>query len=70
MIRNSEHVLAIAEQEGGADISHLFFADDLVFWGEATDKQAEAMASILRRFCGTAGKIKDVRVPECAKTKG
>jgi hypothetical protein len=40
---------------GGPDISHLFFADDLVFWGEATDKQAEAMASIMRRFCGTAG---------------
>lgn len=36
-------------------ISHLFFADDLLLFGEASSRQAAIMRSILNKFCLTSG---------------
>ncbi|KAA3471573.1 LINE-1 reverse transcriptase isogeny [Gossypium australe] len=39
----------------GPDISHLFFADDLVIFGKAEMGQAQVLKDILRRFCELSG---------------
>lgn len=36
-------------------ISHLFFADDLLLFGEASVHQARVMHELLRTFCGESG---------------
>lgn len=36
-------------------ILHLFFADDLVLFGEAIEKQAKVIQQILQDFCETSG---------------
>lgn len=36
-------------------ISHLFFADDLLLFGEATTHQMEVMAKVLGDFCTLSG---------------
>lgn len=36
---------------GGPILSHIFFADDLFLFEEASESQAEVMAEVLRRFC-------------------
>ncbi|KAK9092662.1 hypothetical protein Syun_027573 [Stephania yunnanensis] len=41
-------------------ISHLFFADDLILFAEASEEQAEVISSILLSFCSHSGqKISD-----------
>lgn len=39
----------------GTHLSHLFFADDIVLFGEATIEQAEVMNKCLRLFCDHSG---------------
>ncbi|KAA3488057.1 RNA-directed DNA polymerase (Reverse transcriptase) [Gossypium australe] len=39
----------------GPDISHLFFADDLIIFGKAEMGQAHVLKDILRRFCDLSG---------------
>ncbi|KAA3460126.1 reverse transcriptase [Gossypium australe] len=39
----------------GPDLSHLFFADDLVIFGKAEMSQAQTLKDILRRFCNLSG---------------
>lgn len=39
----------------GPNISHLFFVDDLLLFGEATPRQATLMEAILPRFCTESG---------------
>lgn len=38
-------------------LSHFFFADDLVLFGEATQQQAEVMWDCLNTFCGFSGQL-------------
>lgn len=40
---------------GGPPISHLFFADDLLLFGEASSEQIGVMRSCLENFCSTSG---------------
>lgn len=39
----------------GPNLSHLFFADDLVLFGQASDMQMEEMKRIMSYFCGVSG---------------
>lgn len=39
----------------GPKVSHLFFADDILLFGRATDKQLEVMKSSLEFFCKFSG---------------
>lgn len=39
----------------GPEISHLFFADDLVLFAEASLEQVEVVNSVLNVFCGILG---------------
>ncbi|KAL5760145.1 hypothetical protein ACOSQ2_018983 [Xanthoceras sorbifolium] len=40
---------------GGPGISHLFFADDLILFGQATVKQAAIMKRCIDMFCDSSG---------------
>ncbi|KAL5781970.1 hypothetical protein ACOSP7_006999 [Xanthoceras sorbifolium] len=40
---------------GGPEISHLFFVDDLILFGQATNHQAELMKSCIDLFCDVSG---------------
>lgn len=40
---------------GGSVVSHIFFANDLLLMGEATDQQALVMDTILLEFCQESG---------------
>ncbi|KAK0588170.1 hypothetical protein LWI29_035325 [Acer saccharum] len=40
---------------GGPEISHLFFADDLIFFGQASLRQATVMRETLDMFCDVSG---------------
>lgn len=42
---------SIAFGRDGPPLSHLFFADDLVFFGEATKENAIVLHRILEEFC-------------------
>lgn len=44
-----------AASQGGPQISHLFFVDDLLLFGEASIRQAECMQTILDSFCKESG---------------
>lgn len=39
----------------GPEVSHIFFADDLLLFGEATEQQVAVMDSILTEFCAISG---------------
>ncbi|CAL1399429.1 unnamed protein product [Linum trigynum] len=41
----------------GPDLSHLFFADDLVLFAEASPKHADVVMSCLERFCQASGEL-------------
>ncbi|KAL8143578.1 hypothetical protein V2J09_016610 [Rumex salicifolius] len=41
---------------GGVSLSHVFFADDLILFGEANAAQAEVIKECLNRFCKFPGK--------------
>ena len=40
---------------GGPELSHLFFADDMVLFGEASTKQMQVMLNCLNIFCNISG---------------
>lgn len=40
---------------GGPFVSHVFFADDLLLFGEASERQAIVMENVLRTFCQLSG---------------
>lgn len=42
-------------RRGGPQISHLFFADDLLLFGEASSEQIKVMRSCLENFCIASG---------------
>lgn len=39
----------------GPPVAHLFFADDMLLFGEASVTQAEVMENILNEFCSSLG---------------
>jgi hypothetical protein len=39
----------------GPMVSHLMFADDLLLFGEATEKQMQCVMDMLNKFCGLSG---------------
>jgi hypothetical protein len=41
--------------KGGPPISHLFFADDLILFGEASMNQMNIISECLTEFCGASG---------------
>ncbi|KAI4325675.1 hypothetical protein MLD38_031054 [Melastoma candidum] len=45
----------VAASRGGPSFSHLFFADDLLIFGEATMKNARAIKRALQEFCDLSG---------------
>ncbi|XP_019167321.1 PREDICTED: uncharacterized protein LOC109163057 [Ipomoea nil] len=52
---NSGHWKGIKLSRQGPHITHLFFADDLVLFGEATEQQALEMKTCLDTFCKCSG---------------
>lgn len=59
------HIISDAIEEGewspirlgasGPPISHLFFADDLILFGEATSRQVDTMLRCMDLFCSSSG---------------
>lgn len=45
----------IVLSRGGPKISHLFFADDLLLFGEVSNAQVEVMTNCLNKFCLASG---------------
>lgn len=45
---------------GGPALSHLYFADDLLLFGDATPRQARVMADILETFCHESGQCMNI----------
>lgn len=45
----------VAASPRGPGVSHLFFADDLLLYGEASFSQARLMEHVLADFCGISG---------------
>lgn len=45
----------VALRRGGPQLSHLFFADDLVLFGEASVENAMVMKGVLDQFCSFSG---------------
>ncbi|KAL5746048.1 hypothetical protein ACOSP7_027194 [Xanthoceras sorbifolium] len=45
----------VKDSRGGPGITHLFFADDIVFFGEAIIKQADIMRSCMDDLCRASG---------------
>lgn len=52
---DSKQWKAIKLSRSGPPISHLFFADDLILFGEARNSQAYVMKNILKAFCSISG---------------
>ncbi|KAL5762377.1 hypothetical protein ACOSP7_018641 [Xanthoceras sorbifolium] len=47
--------IPVKVSRGGPGISHLFFADDLILFGQATIKQAAIMKRCIDMFCDSSG---------------
>ncbi|BFG37549.1 hypothetical protein CerSpe_238230 [Prunus speciosa] len=45
----------VKSSQSGPSVSHLFLADDLILFGEATSKQARIMKHCLEVFCQASG---------------
>ncbi|KAK0580349.1 hypothetical protein LWI29_000920 [Acer saccharum] len=45
----------VTVSRGGPEISHLFFADDLILFGQASVRQAEIMRECMDTFCDLSG---------------
>lgn len=43
--------------KGGQKFSHMFFADDLLLYGETTYAQARVMDYVLKQFCWDSGQL-------------
>lgn len=50
----------IALNRGGPQLSHLFFADDLLLFGKASTEQMLAMSECLNNFCKASGELVSV----------
>lgn len=49
--------LGITSSKNGPCFSHLFFADDILLFGKATDNQCEVMLEVLNMFCEKSGQL-------------
>lgn len=52
---NEEDWKPIQVTRGGPKFSHLAFADDLIFFAEASVDQASVIQEVLHKFCGSSG---------------
>lgn len=52
---NDKQWKPIQVARGGPDISHIFFTDDLLLFGEASFSQARMMEHLLAKFCDFSG---------------
>lgn len=52
---NSKHWKPVRASQSGPFISHLFFADDLMLFAEATHHQAHVLKKCLDHFCALSG---------------
>lgn len=61
--------LPIPSSRSGPHISHLFFADDLLLFGSATNTQAAVIAEILHEFCLISGQTVSVKKSQVLVSK-
>lgn len=58
MIRNLEDEglwRGVRVSRNGPSLSHLFFADDMILFGEASEAQLKVMMDCINRFCASSG---------------
>lgn len=55
---------------GGPGISHLFFADDLMLFGEASTVQVDTMLQCIQHFCAASGQKINLQKTKIYFSKG
>lgn len=64
--------MSYSDHERGIGVSHLFFADDVLLFGQANRKHVQVMAKVLKYFCEVSGMRVNLEKSRmfCSKTVG